>query len=96
MGVDSVTWMEKPFTETESPCCIPLPLCVSFLQKSLGLPGQSDAPEPLAHGIPDTLPYAAQSVIIVCFRDAVAGTPIGDTHACGTVLAFPDLCGPFL
>ena len=62
----------------------------------LGLPGQSDAPEPLAQGIPDTLPYAAQSVIIVCFRNAVAGTPIGDTHSCGTVLAFPDLCGPFL
>ena len=42
--------------------------------------------------IPDT-PYAAQSVIIVCFRNAVTGTPIDDAHACGTVLAFPDLCG---
>ncbi len=47
-------------------------------------------------GFQTRFPYAAQSVIIVCFRNAVAGTPIDDTHACGTVLAFPDLCSPFL
>ncbi len=47
-------------------------------------------------GFQTHFPYAAQSVIIVCFRNAVAGTPIDDTHACGTVLAFPDLYSPFL
>ena len=40
------------------------------------------------------LPYAAQPVIVIPFRDTVGGTPIDNTHACGTVLALPDLLRP--
>ena len=40
-------------------------------------------------------PYTAEPVIIIRLCDAVAGTPVGYTHANRTVLAFPDLCCPF-
>ena len=41
-------------------------------------------------------PYTAEPVIIIRFCDAVTGTPADNAHASWTVLAFPDLGGPFL
>ena len=41
-------------------------------------------------------PYATEPIIIICFCDAMAGTPADNTHASRTALALPDLCGPFL
>lgn len=41
-------------------------------------------------------PYAAEPVIIVCSGDAMAGTPVSNSHASWTILAFPNLGGPFL
>ena len=40
------------------------------------------------------LPHTAEPVIVIRFRNAVAGTPVDNTHVRGAVLALPDLLRP--
>lgn len=80
MGVNSITWTEKPFVEMESP----LPHIVAFLHllpQKVGIYRNDLLFQSLRRKVFRTyFPYTVQPVII-CFCNTIIGAPAGDAHA---------------